>query len=151
MTKLELAEILTNEGVRYHRVNGFAIEPYNYGALLKGRIPLVLARKIVEGVDTEELQISVHCGYCSDAPEKWATNVEIEEMLAEITHNLKQHPNAQEEFEQKQMEYIRQAEQNGKLDDIYVLYMHIDTPEAVKHVIKVIRESGYINQCLWDK
>ena len=55
----------------------------------------------------------------------WAMNADLEELLSEITHNLKEHPHAQEEFDEKRKEYICQAEQNGKLDDIYVLYMHL--------------------------
>jgi len=151
MTKLELFEILANEGVRFSRVNGFSIESYNDEALLKGRIPLTLARKIREGVDTKELEISVHYGTYLDAPEEWATNTDLVDILSEITYNLKFHPDAKKDYDEKRAEYIRQAEQNGKLDDIYVLYMRLGTPEAVKHAIRVIRESGYINQCLWDR
>lgn len=150
MTRNELFDVLESEGVLYHRVNGFAFEPYgNSGALLKGRIPLTLARKIREGVDTEKLQIAVHCGYCSDEPEEWATNAELADIVSKITSNLKAYSDPEKEYEQKRAEYIKKAEREGKLDDIYVLYFHLDTTEAVKHAIKVIRESGYINQCLW--
>ena len=150
MTNVELVEILANEGVRFCRVNGFSIEPYGVdGALLKGRIPLKLARNICEGVDTKELRISTHHGSYLDAPDEWATNVDLADILSEIVHNWQS--DAQKVYDEKRAEYIRKAEQNGKLDDIYVLYMHLDTPEAVKHAIKVIRESGYINQCLWDR
>ena len=54
MTKSELLDVLKSEGVRFRRVNGFAFVPYTHGVLLKGRIPLGLARKIREGIDTEK-------------------------------------------------------------------------------------------------
>ena len=150
MTNLKLVEILANEGVRFCRVNGFSIEPNGVGgALLKGRIPLKLARNICEGVDTKELGISVHHGDYLDAPDEWATNADLADILSEIVHNLSQHSDAQKAYDEKRAKYIRQAEQTGKLDDIYVLYMHLDTPEAVKHAIRVVRASGYVNQCLW--
>lgn len=152
MTNLELVEILANEGVRFCRVNGFSIEPYGVdGAQLMGRIPLKLARNICEGVDTKVLRISTHHGSYLEAPDKWATNVDLADILSEIVHNLSQYSDALKAYDEKRAEYIRQAEQNGKLDDLYVLYMHLDTPEAVKHAIRVIRESGYVNQCLWNR
>ena len=96
------------------------------------------------------MQISVYHGSFWDEPEEWATNVDLADILSEIVDTLTHYPNAEETYEKRKTEYIRKAEQEGRLDDIYVLYFKIDTAEGVRHAINVIRESGYVNQCLWD-
>ena len=147
MTKTEFLETLLAENVRYYRVNGFLLSYQNTQIYLKGRIPLKLARKIREGIDTSRLEIAVSgCSYL-DEPEEWATNSDLAYILSECIHNLR-HDTVSIYHEKKQA-YIKQAELDDKLDDIYVLFFTIGTVEGLKHVIKCIRESGYINQCLW--
>ena len=153
MTKVEFLEVLLAESVRFGRVNGFSLEYSDNGGdcLLKGRIPLTLARKICEGADTKEFGISVHHGSYLDKPEEWATNADLADMLSECVYKIRRHGiNGQKTYDEKKAAYILKAEQDGKLDDIYVLYFHIDTPNGLSYVINTIRESGYINQCIWS-
>ena len=104
MTKSELLDVLKSESVRFRRVNGFAFVPYTHGVLLKGRIPLGLARKIREGIDTEKMQISVYHGSFWDEPEEWATNVDLADILSEIVDTLTHYPNAEETYEKRKTE-----------------------------------------------
>ena len=54
-------------------------------------------------------------------------------------------------YNEKKAKYIKQAERDGKLDDIYVLSVYVDTTQGLRHIIRTIRESGYINQCVWGR
>lgn len=147
MTKTEFLQVLLDEEVRFYRVNGFSLK-YDGCCLVKGRIPLKLARKIREGVDTKKLDISFGGG--GDPPEEWATNCELADMVSEAIRNMGTNPKAIEMCNEKQAEYIRQAEQNGTLDSIYILAISVYTTSGLKHIIRTIRESGFMNECLYD-
>ena len=136
------------EEVRFFRVNGFSLA-YDKGAILRGRIPLTLARKIRNTTDTKEFSISFG-GSNTEQPDEWATNVDLADMLSEAVRNIRINRDAADAYNEKRAEYIKQAEQKGKLDDIYVLKVYVDTTKGLIHIIRTIRESGYINQCIWD-
>lgn len=146
MTKTQFLQVLLEEGVRFYRVKGFSLDYENVG-VLRGRIPLALARKIRDTENNKELCISFGSSYV-DGPEEWATNADLADMLSEV---IEKRPIIAETYEAKAAEYIKQAEQDGKLDDIYVLYVYVSTVEGLRHIIRTIRESGYTNQCVWHK
>lgn len=147
MTKTEFLEVLLEEVVRFYRVNGFTLS-YENGGVLKGRIPLALARKIRNGTDTKDMGISFGSSYV-EQPDEYATNVELADMLSEAIHNMRINPEAEKIYDEKKAKYIKQAEQDGKLDDIYILSVYVHTAQGLRHIIRTIRESGYINQCVW--
>jgi len=146
MTRTKFLEVLLEEGVRFYRVNGFSLTCENVCAL-KGRIPLALARKIRNGTDTKDMGISFG-GSDTEQPDEWATNVDLADMLSEVVHSRHTYEQKEKLYIEKRTKYIMQAEQDGKLDDIYILTVYIDTAEGLRHVIRTIRESGYINQCV---
>lgn len=147
MTQTKFLEVLLEEGVRFFRVNGFTLT-YENGCTLKGRIPLALARKFRNEKDTKDMGISFGGSYV-EQPDEWATNVDLADMLSEVVHSKQPYEQKEKLYVEKRAKYIMQAEQDGKLDDIYILSVHIDTAAGMRHVIRTIRESGYINQCVW--
>ena len=149
MTKEQFLEVLLAEGVRFGRVNGFSLS-YERTVVLRGRIPLTLARKIRGLEDNGECGISFGGSYVEE-PDEWATNVDLADMLSEAIADRSDFAKKAAEYESKKTEYIKQAEQAGKLDDIYVLSVYVDTPQGLRHIIRTIQESGYINQCVWHR
>ena len=149
MTKTQFLEVLLAQGVRFSRVNGFSLS-YENTVVLRGRIPLTLARKVRGVEDNGEFGISFGSSYI-DQPDEWATNADLEDMLSEAVVSMPEISNAADIYETKKREYIKQAEQAGKLDDIYVLSIYVDTVKGLRHIISTVRESGYINQCVWHR
>ncbi len=149
MTKTQFLEVLSTQGVRFNRVNGFSLS-YENTVVLRGRIPLALARKIRDIEDNGKLGISFGASYV-EQPDEWATNADLEDMLSEAIADMSELSKAGTIYETKRIEYIKKAEQKGKLDDIYVLSVYVDTAQGLRHIIRTIRESGYINQCVWRR
>jgi len=153
MTKIELGLVLDSENIRNMRVNGFKFSHSGTTyAVLKGRIPLSLARKIHEGINNKKLLICVHGNSYDTKPEEWATNAELTEQLSQLWERWKSKVDFSydDAYTLTQTKYIMKLEKENRIDDLYILYYHIHTAAGVRHVIKCIRESGCINQCLFD-
>lgn len=148
MTNEEFKEVLREKGVLYSRVNAFEISHSGTDyAILGGRIPLRLARKINEGIDNSKLQICVHGSTINDTPEDWATNTDLMNMLSELIEKWEKQPNfdLDEAYKEKKSEYIKKLEEENRINEIYILHYHIHTKEGMAHVINCIREMRCVN------
>lgn len=146
MTIEEFKDVLEEKKVRNYRINGFSLLPANYSAaILKGKIPLSLARKICEGIDNSKLQIRVQGGSYTWSPDDYATNAELADIIDDmISSNRFDTDN----YDRVRKNYIRHLEETNRLDDVYITMYYINTVEGLRHVIDCIDESNYENECL---
>lgn len=147
MTLTEFNQVLEEKKVRHSRVNGFDISFSHWGyAIIEGKFPLSLARKICEGIDNSKLQIRVQGGRYWWSPDEQAMNTElldiIDDMIESKLFDIS-------DYETIQANYIKELEYKNRLDDVYITKYYIDTIDGLRHIINCIDESGYMNECLF--
>ena len=143
MTKNELRLILKLEGVKDNRIGNYTFSYVNGNVLLNGKIPLPLARKFQEGVDNEKLQICIYGGCSYWNPDDFATNETISKAIDELYDSFDSFFSFDVYAAAKNKirhDYIKKLEEEGKIDEVYILYYIIKSEEGLHYVIKCIRD-----------
>lgn len=148
MTFEEFQAVLEEKKVRHYNVNGFAFYfPNSFYAVLEGRFPLPLARKICEGIDNNKLRIRVRGGSLLWKPDLYATNAELADIIDDMMES-KMFDIV--DYDKVRENYIRNLDENNRLDELYITQYHVETVEGLRHIIDCIDKSGYVNECLFS-
>ena len=150
MTKKELEDILEEERIfeynHERRLYGFLIHHAGLDyAEVSGKIPLSLAEYIQEGDPDNEKDIFIEGKKDGSTLEDRIKHPELDRMWKEIKQQHEPERVVEQEYQKRRRKFIQKMKKGIRKDELYVEFYQVFSEEAMRYVIKCIRDCQRFN------